>query len=99
MANLIGAYLMTPTIPGIHMILNLWKAPLYGRAITVTQSFIWKGIDMENFSLAEAQAKRSKALHNDKLREYWIWDAMICLHLGLDKVALDSLALAIKQGE
>ena len=54
---------------------------------------------MENFSLAEAQAKRSKALHNDKLREYWIWDAMICLHLGLDKVALDSLALAIKQGE
>ena len=53
----------------------------------------------QGFSLSEAQAKRSKALHNDKLREYWLWDAMICLHLGLDKVALASLEMAMTERE
>ena len=53
----------------------------------------------QGFSLSEAQAKRSKALHNDNLREYWLYDAMICLPLGLDKVALASLEMAMTEKE
>lgn len=54
---------------------------------------------MQNFSLAETQAKRSKALRNDKQKDYWLYDAMICLHLGLQKEALESLAIAMTEKE
>ena len=54
---------------------------------------------MKKFSLPHAQAKRTKALRDDKHTEYWLYDAMICYHLGLEKLALDSLAQAIKEGE
>jgi hypothetical protein len=46
---------------------------------------------MKAFILAEAQAKRSKALKLDDMLNYWLYDALICIHLGLSDAAIQSL--------
>lgn len=51
---------------------------------------------MQTFSLFDAQDKRSKALSYVDMREYWLWDAMICLHLGRYDWAMESLTRAMQ---
>jgi hypothetical protein len=47
-------------------------------------------------TLSEMQNKRGKASYNGDMVQFWLFDAMICLHLGLPHIAMDSLQNATK---
>ena len=47
-------------------------------------------------TLSEMQNKRSKASYKGDMVQFWLFDAMICLHLGLPHIAFDSLQNATK---
>lgn len=47
-------------------------------------------------TLSEMQNKRSKASHIGNDIEYWLYDALICQHLGLPYLAAQSLEHAVK---
>jgi hypothetical protein len=47
-------------------------------------------------TLSEMQNKRSKASCKGDMVQFWLFDAMICLHLGLPHIAMDSLKAATK---
>jgi hypothetical protein len=47
-------------------------------------------------TLSEMQNKRSKASHNNDMVQYWLYDALICQHLGLKHLAIESLERATK---
>ena len=47
-------------------------------------------------TLSEMQNKRSKASCKGDMVQFWLFDAMICLHLGLPHIAMDSLQNATK---
>jgi hypothetical protein len=47
-------------------------------------------------TLSEMQNKRSKASHIGNDIEYWLYDALICQHLGLPYLATQSLEHAVK---